>query len=68
VKRRQHGAHRHALAHRDQKLVDNPAFEDLDLDLGLAGVHERDDVAALYGVAGLYVPLEHGAGLHVGAE
>ena len=68
MKGREHGAHRHPLAHRHQQLVDHPVLEDLHLDLRLAGVHQRDDVAPLDRVAGLDVPLEHRAGLHVGAE
>ena len=54
--------------HRDQQLVDHAVLEDLDLDFGLAGVHERDYVAALDLIARLDVPFEHRPGLHDGAQ
>ena len=68
VQGREHGPDRHPRALRDEQLVDHAVLEDLDLDLGLARVDDRDDVAALDRVAGLDVPLEQRAGLHVGAE
>ena len=43
-------------------------FEHLDLDRGLCGVDLGDDLAAVDLVAGLHVPLEQGALLHVRAE
>ena len=56
------------LAHRDQELLDHAALEDLHVDVGLVGVDDGDDVAAVHLVAWLHQPLDHRAGLHVGAE
>jgi len=51
-----------------QDLADRPVFEDLDVDLGLARVDGRDDVAALDRVARLDAPADELALRHVGAE
>ena len=46
-----------ALGH--EQLADHAVLEDLDLDVGLVGLHDRDEVAAVHGVARLHEPLEH---------
>ncbi len=65
---RQRRPDRDALADRDEELVDDAGLEDLDIDVGLVGVDDGDDVAAAHLVAGLHPPLDDRPGLHVGAE
>ena len=56
------------LTDRHEQLPDDPVLEDLDLDVGFLGVHDRDDVAAVHRGTRLDEPLHHGAVLHVRAE
>ena len=67
--RREHCADGHLLADVDQQGVDASVFEALGVDVGLVGLDHRDDAAAkTHDVAGRHSPLNHGAGVHVGAE
>ena len=49
-------------------FLDRARGEDLDIDDALVGLDERHDVAALHGVAGLHLPRDERAGLHVRPE
>ena len=58
----------HVVAFGHEQLADHAVVEDLDLDVGLVGLHHRDEVAAVHRVAGMHEPLEEPALGHVGAE
>ena len=58
----------HVFAFGDEELADHAVVEDLDLDVGLVGLHDRDEVAAVHRVARVHEPLEQPALGHVGAE
>ncbi|MNZ53228.1 hypothetical protein D3C78_711000 [compost metagenome] len=61
-------AHRHLVAGLDQQL-EHPAFlPALDLHRRLGGVDHRDHLAAMHRIARCHLPLQQGAGIHVGAE
>ena len=68
VQQRQHRTDRHVGAWRHDQLAHRRRREDLDVDDALVGLDQRHDVAALHAVAGLHVPLDERAGVHVGAE
>ena len=57
-----------SFAKLHEQGVDDPVLEGLDLDLGLLGVDDGDDVPPSHGVAGADEPLDEPAAVHVRAE
>ena len=64
----EHRADRHLLAGRDDGLIEDTVFKDLDFNRAFLRVDHRDNVAALDRVARMLQPFDQRAGLHVGAE
>ena len=56
------------LADVDEELLDDTVVPDLDVDVGLLGLDQGDQVASMHRVAWRDPPLDHAALVHVGAE